>query len=862
MEYLEGLNDAQREAVINTEGPSLVIAGAGAGKTRVLTYRIANLLNKGVRSHTILALTFTNKAAREMKERINSVVGTEASRYLWMGTFHSIFARILRTDGERLGYQPNFTIYDSADSKQVIRQVIKEMNLDDKVYAPGQIASRISAAKNNLITAASYQASQQYSERDKMNKIPLMADIYRQYTTRCFRANAMDFDDLLLNTNILFRDFPDVLKKYQEKFSYILVDEYQDTNYSQYLIVKQLAAQHGNLCVVGDDAQSIYSFRGARIENIFDFRNDYPSFRIFKLEQNYRSTQTIVKAANSIIDKNEGQIQKTIYSHNEVGEKIRIFETLTDSEEGVRVASDIFETRNNDHVRWQDFAILYRTNAQSRIFEEMLRKKNIPYRVYGGLSFYERKEIRDILAYFRMIVNPSDEEAFRRSINFPKRGIGDTSIARMFELALINETSVWSIAGHIDSYRGQFNAGTCSRINSYVSLINQLSLRLPDVTAFTLASEVAGASGIMKEFREGKTVEDISRLENLEQLLNAIQEFTEAAETNGEPSTLDAYLATVSLLTDQDSDNPDENDRVTLMTVHSAKGLEFRYVYITGMEENLFPSLMSSGTAKELEEERRLFYVAVTRAMKQATLSYANNRYKWGNLEHTNPSRFLTEIDQQFVKEVAMPKRNLNPYGGYGNQRHFSRDGGGSYDSNGDRVIGSGYGDGKPGGENGSQGESKGWQNRPWHDRAGHEKPLPKFDTPKPPPGARPLGRRPVPDEGDSAGGGTGGGLFSGGGGATGSGAARGGSPSGGAAGNGAARGGSPAGGAAGSAAGSAGGYSGTDLEPGDRVHHERFGNGEVMAIEGNPPDTTAVVQFAGIGTKKLLLRFAKLTRL
>lgn len=836
MEYLEGLNDAQREAVINTEGPSLVIAGAGAGKTRVLTYRIANLLNKGVRSHTILALTFTNKAAREMKERINSVVGTEASRYLWMGTFHSIFARILRADAERLGYQPNFTIYDSADSKQVIRQVIKEMNLDDKVYVAGQIASRISAAKNNLITAQAYQATQQFSERDKMNKIPLMADIYKQYSVRCFRANAMDFDDLLLNTNILFRDFPEVLKNYQEKFSYILVDEYQDTNYSQYLIVKQLAAQHGNLCVVGDDAQSIYSFRGARIENIFDFRNDYPTFRIFKLEQNYRSTQTIVKAANSIIDKNEGQIQKTIYSHNEEGEKIRIFEAMTDSEEGVRVASDIFETRNRDHVRWQDFAILYRTNAQSRIFEEMLRKKNVPYRVYGGLSFYERKEIRDILAYFRMIVNPFDEEAFRRSINFPRRGIGDTTIARMFELALINETSVWSIAGHIDNYRGQFNAGTCSKINSYVGLISQFALRLPEVTAFTLASEVAGVSGIMKEFREGKTIEDISRLENLEQLLNAIKEFTEAAETNGEPSTLDAYLATVSLLTDQDTDDPEEKDRVTLMTVHSAKGLEFRYVYITGMEENLFPSLMSSGTAKELEEERRLFYVAVTRAMKQATLSFANNRYKWGNLEHTNPSRFLTEIDQQYVKEVAMPKRNLPQYGGYGNQRNFSRDGSSGYDSNGDRVIGSGYA-------------------------------LPKFDAPKPPPGAKPLGRRPVPDGGDSAGGGTGGGLFSGGGATRSSGTAGGG------AGNGAARGGVPGGGAAGGsrpvggasgggAAASGGGYSGTDLEPGDRVHHERFGNGEVMAIEGNPPDTTAVVEFAGIGTKKLLLRFAKLTRL
>jgi DNA helicase II / ATP-dependent DNA helicase PcrA len=812
MEYLEGLNDAQREAVINTEGPSLVIAGAGAGKTRVLTYRIANLLHKGVRSHTILALTFTNKAAREMKERINSVVGTEAARYLWMGTFHSIFARILRTDGERLGYQPNFTIYDSADSKQVIRQVIKEFNLDDKVYVAGQIASRISAAKNNLISAAMYKANEQYADRDRMNKMPMLADIYRQYAIRCFRANAMDFDDLLMNTNILFRDFPDILQKYQEKFSYILVDEYQDTNYSQYLIVTKLAAQHGNLCVVGDDAQSIYSFRGARIENIFDFSTDYPGFRIFKLEQNYRSTRTIVQAANSIIDKNEGQIKKTIFSHNEEGEKIKVFRALTDSEEGVRVASDIFETRHADQVRWQDFAILYRTNAQSRIFEEMLRKKNIPYKVYGGLSFYERKEIRDILAYFRMIVNPADEEAFRRSINFPKRGIGDTSVDRLYELAKINNTSVWSVAEHIDNYRGQFNAGTCSRISGYVDLIRQFAIRLPEVNAFTLAGEVAGLTGIMREFREGKTIEDISRLENLEQLLNAIQEFTESAETNGEPATLDAYLATVSLLTDQDTDDAEQNDRVALMTVHSAKGLEFRYVYITGMEENLFPSLMSSGTAKELEEERRLFYVAVTRAMKRATLSYADNRYKWGNLEHTNPSRFIREIDQKFIQEVAVRHKNTTQ-SGYGVHRFESREDTSPYRGGQDTT-------GK-----GRDGESRGWQNRPWHDRAGQEKPLPTFNAPKPPAGTRSLGKRAVVHENDNAEGNDSTGHIT-------------------------------------ERPVSAGAAAGYDLTAGDRVNHERFGNGEVVAIEGNPPDTTAVVEFAGIGRKKLLLRFAKLTKL
>lgn len=794
MDYLDSLNDAQRQAVLNTEGPALVIAGAGAGKTRVLTYRIAHLLGKGIRSYQILALTFTNKAAREMKERIVGVVGTEASKYLWMGTFHSIFSRILRTEGEVLGYRHNFTIYDAADSKQVVRQVIKELNLDDKVYNAGQIAARISSAKNNLITAQVYAGNAQFLERDKAAKVPLLADIYKLYAARCFRANAMDFDDLLVNTHILFRDFPGVLRRYQEKFSYLLVDEYQDTNYVQYLIVRQLSALHGNICVVGDDAQSIYSFRGARIDNIFDFRNDYPEFRIFKLEQNYRSTQTIVNAANSIIDKNFNQIPKTIFSKNEVGEKLRIFPTFTDSEEGVRVASDIFETFHNGQARWTDFAILYRTNAQSRIFEETLRKRNIPYRVYGGLSFYERKEIKDILAYFRMIVNPADEEAFRRSVNYPKRGIGDTTVVRMFELATEHQVPVWDIACNIEQLKGQFNAGTCSRIKGFVDLINLFMSRSSAVNAFTIAREVAAQSGILSEFREGKTIEEISRLENLEQLLNAIQEFSEAAETNGEPSGLDSYLATVSLLTDQDTNDGEENDKVTLMTVHSAKGLEFRYVYITGLEENLFPSLMSSGTAKELEEERRLFYVAITRAMKSATLSFALNRYKWGNLESCNPSRFLKEIDRQFVAEIVPGRRPADAsVPGFSPQ-------------SGSRLPGSG-GSFRSGGSTGSHGSSyppgkdvhhpgKGFS-REGESGYGAFKPSMKRIKPSASTGSEQQG-----------------GIYDG------------------------------------------------ELTAGDRVRHERFGNGLVVSIEGRPPDTTAVIDFEDSGRRKLLLRFAKLVRI
>lgn len=647
--YLNDLNEVQIQAVTNYEGPSLVIAGAGAGKTRVLTYRIAYLLQNGVQAGKILSLTFTNKAAGEMKERIARIAGPEIARFLWMGTFHSIFAKILRIEGDRLGYKSNYTIYDSADSKSLIRAIIRELNLDDNVYKPGAIAARISTVKNNLITSSMYAADASLQEYDKASKMPLFADIFRIYTSRCFKANAMDFDDLLMNTNILFRDFPEVLASYQERFNYILVDEYQDTNYAQYLIVKKLAAKHHNLCVVGDDAQSIYSFRGARIENILEFKNDYPDYKLFKLEQNYRSTQTIVNAANAIIANNEGQIHKTVYSKNEPGEKIMILQSMTDMDEGFLISSDIFDRRYSNQLKWSDFAILYRTNAQSRIFEETLRRKNIPYKIYGGLSFYERKEIKDILAYFRLTINHEDEEALKRSVNYPKRGIGDTTIQKLFELAGEQNISAWNILNEAGNLPQHFNAGTVKRLTVYADLINALSIDADKTDAYTKAREIAAGSGIMKELRDGKLPEEISRYENMEELLNAIKIFTEAAETNGEPSTLGAYLANVALLTDQDNEKEEEREKVTLMTMHAAKGLEFSNVYVVGMEDTLFPSPMSSGSSKELEEERRLFYVAVTRAKKQATLSYALNRYKWGNLERSNPSRFLRELDTRYI---------------------------------------------------------------------------------------------------------------------------------------------------------------------------------------------------------------------
>ena len=648
--YLEGLNEAQRLAVENIHGASLIIAGAGSGKTRVLTYRITHLLKNGARPGSILALTFTNKAAREMKDRIASMVGQNTARYLWMGTFHSIFARILRTESETLGYPSNFTIYDSADSKSLIKSIIKDMNLDDKTYKPNIVASRISAAKNNLVSSEVYSKLPETAEYDQSIKMPLIGQIYKEYARRCFLAGAMDFDDLLMKTNILFSQHPEILKKYQQIFDYILVDEYQDTNHAQYMIIKKLAATHNNICVVGDDAQSIYSFRGARIENILNFQHDYPDHKVFKLEQNYRSTQTIVDAANSIIARNKRQIRKTVYSEKEKGALIKVFSAITDNEEGYLVANEITETRMRDHFLFSDYAILYRTNAQSRIFEEALRKRNIPYRIYGGLSFYQRKEIKDLLSYFRLVINPKDNEAFKRIINYPARGIGQTSLTKLEQFAAQNNLCIWEFATNIPLLLSEFNKGTAAKINEFAQLIDSFREKLETHEAFELASEIATRSEVMKDLYKDQTPEGVSRFENIQELLNGIQEFSISAREEGTPNRLNHYMEDVALLTDQDNEDPNDKDHVTLMTIHSAKGLEFKNVFIVGVEENLFPSNQTGqSTLDDLEEERRLFYVALTRAEQNAYLTYARQRYKWGKLEFCDKSRFIDEIDPQFL---------------------------------------------------------------------------------------------------------------------------------------------------------------------------------------------------------------------
>ncbi len=655
MEYLNQLNEAQRQAVIHTEGPTMVIAGAGSGKTRVLTYRIAHLIEKGVDAFHILALTFTNKAAREMKERIASIVGHSEARNIWMGTFHSVFAKILRVESERIGYPRDFTIYDTADAKNLLKDIIKSKNLDDKVYKPGLVYNRISSAKNNLINARAYAANTDLVADDRMSGKPKIAEIYLEYENRCFKAGAMDFDDLLFKTNELLRDFDDLLLKYQEKFHYILVDEYQDTNFAQYLIVKKLAARRENLCVVGDDAQSIYAFRGANIENILNFKKDYPDYKVFKLEQNYRSTQTIVNAANSIIEKNRNQIKKEVWTDNPAGEKIRVLRTPTDNEEGRVVSQSIFETKMQHQARNRDFAILYRTNAQSRSFEEALRKLNIHYKIYGGLSFYQRKEIKDLLAYFRLTANPNDEEALKRIINYPKRGIGQTTVDALIVSAAEHETGIWNVIEFPEMHNVRIASAAMHKIKEFATLIKSFSVQQNTLSAFDLATHIASASHLLKELYADKSPEGVSRYENIQELLNGIKEFSESAP-EGESRTLSDFLIDVALLTD--ADKSEENlDHVSLMTIHAAKGLEFPYVYIVGMEENLFPSQLSLNTRSELEEERRLFYVALTRAEKRATLSYATSRYRWGNLTHCEPSRFIDEVDAKFLEMPTLPER-------------------------------------------------------------------------------------------------------------------------------------------------------------------------------------------------------------
>ncbi|MDR3706095.1 MAG: exodeoxyribonuclease V subunit gamma [Paludibacteraceae bacterium] len=646
--FLNELNKSQQEAVLFNDGPSLVIAGAGSGKTRVLTYKIAYLLSQGIPAESILSLTFTNKAAKEMKERIAQMVGWQTSRRLWMGTFHSTFSRILRAESDILGFTSQFTIYDSSDSKSLIKVIVKELGLDDKIYKANAIQNRISFAKNNLITAQSYRANNNLLETDRQSKIPQVAEIYTIYARRCKAANAMDFDDLLLFTNILFRDHPEILAKYKDFFQFVLVDEYQDTNFAQYLIVKRLVEDHHRLCVVGDDAQSIYSFRGANIDNILSFKTTYPECRIFKLEQNYRSTQNIVNAANSLIEKNKGQIQKKVFSQNAEGEIIKVYSVYSDYDEGFTVANAIGEIHAQS--AYSEFAILYRTNSQSRVLEEALRKRNIPYRIYGGLSFYQRKEIKDVLSYFRLVINPYDEEALKRVINVPARGIGTTTIDKLMDCAHTQDVSAWDVLSNILKYNLNVNSGTASKLSKFRDIISPFISLLSELNAYELGTAIVKASGILTEALMDNTPENLSRKDNIEELLKAIHEFCEMrAEEDGSTVYLADFLSEVSLLTDQDKTDEDDNNRVTLMTVHASKGLEFKHVFIVGMEEELFPSARSLSSERDLEEERRLFYVAITRAKETCHISYAKSRFRNGKNNFCNPSRFIKDIDPKYL---------------------------------------------------------------------------------------------------------------------------------------------------------------------------------------------------------------------
>ena len=651
MNALNGLNESQIAATKVINGPIMVIAGAGSGKTKVLTHRIAFLIENGVDPFNILSLTFTNKAAQEMKSRISSMVGEDNARNIWMGTFHSVFARILRIEHEKIGYPSNFTIYDTQDAKSLIKTIVKEKKLDDKLYKPGIVYNRISAAKNSLISPENYLNDLEITSTDRSTGRPKIGEIYLTYHQRCFRASAMDFDDLLFKTNILLKQNPETLYKYQDKFKFILVDEYQDTNHAQYLIVKSLAARFENICVVGDDAQSIYSFRGANIQNILNFRKDYPDYQLFKLEQNYRSTKNIVNAANSIIRINKDQIKKSVWTANVSGEKIKIIKSYSDNEEGKVVANDIFEYSSSKNLDYQNFGILYRTNAQSRAFEEALRKLNIPYRIFGGLSFYQRKEIKDLLAYFRLSANLNDEESLKRIINYPKRGIGLTTVNNALTCANEADVSLWDVIDNPDQFGFSVNSGTKNKLELFCSMIKNYHSRIDKLNAYELSLEIAKNTGLIRDLSVDKTPEGIVRFENIQELLNGIQEFSKNSDEENLISLGD-FLIDVALLTDADNKEDENLNKVSLMTIHAAKGLEFSNVHVVGMEEDLFPSMLSKNSRADLEEERRLFYVAVTRAKISLTLSYSVSRFRWGNLIQCEPSRFLEELDPQFILQT------------------------------------------------------------------------------------------------------------------------------------------------------------------------------------------------------------------
>ena len=824
-EYIQKLNDAQREAVVNFRCPSLIVAGAGSGKTRVLTCRIAYMLEQGVAPDTILALTFTNKAAAEMRERIGQLLSPQATRRIWMGTFHSLFSRILRAEADKLGYPSSYTIYDASDARNLVKQIIREMNLSDETYKPGDIAARISLAKNNLITPGAYEANASLQAEDRERRRPQFVDIYKLYVQKCRQNGAMDFDDLLLNTNILFKDFPDVLARYQAQFRYILVDEYQDTNFAQYVIIRRLAEQHSNVCVVGDDAQSIYSFRGAKIENILRFRNDFPDARIFKLEQNYRSTQTIVDAANSIIEKNTKQIRKRSFSTAEQGEKIKVIKAYTDKEEAILIAGDIASTVREKDLSYSEIAILYRTNAQSRSLEESLRGRNIPYKIYGGVSFYQRKEIKDLLAYVRLVVNPKDDEAFRRVINTPARGIGDVTVNRIAAAAAERNLSLWEAVSTLSSDDMEMKGAAGKKVTAFAGMIGELSGMRATAEAYELGLEIAVRSGIIGTYKMQQTPEAVSALENIEELINSVRAYTDeqkriAAESGDDAQarvTLDEWLQNVALLTDMDNEKPEERNKVTMMTVHGAKGLEFEYVYVAGLEENLFPSMMSLGNEEGLEEERRLFYVALTRAKRGAVLSFAESRFKWGEMTFCRPSRFLGEIDPKFL-DIQFDADDLSaPEGGndapvrtaYGGRGGYRKQEAGRKDYTGNaRTYYSGREQSR--GERSSECPAQGGFR---HAAA----PVREMSPVVPDSRFRSVGSRPqvepeqripsAPRPAESAG-------------------------------------------------------AGDEFEVGMLVRHDKFGTGRVTQVEEWSGDVKITVEFDGAGRKTLLRRFAKLTPL
>jgi DNA helicase-2/ATP-dependent DNA helicase PcrA len=653
LDYLAGLNPQQRAAVENTQGPAMIVAGAGSGKTRVITYRVAHLMEKGVDAFNILVLTFTNKASKDMRERIMKVVGSEAKN-IWMGTFHSVFAKILRVEAEKIGYPSNFTIYDTDDSKSLIRTILRELQLDDKLYNANFVYNRISSAKNNLVSYTEYMENAEIQAEDISNKRPLIGVIYETYTKRCFKAGAMDFDDLLFKTNVLLKTHPDVLNKYQQKFKYLMVDEYQDTNFSQYTIVKKLAAAYQNICVVGDDAQSIYAFRGANIQNILNFERDYPDLQVYKLEQNYRSTQNIVEVANSIIANNKNQLEKNVFSDNEEGDRIKVQRAFTDNEEGKIVAEAIVQERTTKGYDYHDFAILYRTNAQSRAMEEALRKLNIPYKIYGGLSFYQRKEVKDLVAYFRLTFNPADEEAIKRVINYPRRGLGDTTVEKIMVAADQHNITMWQVICNPQQY---IPGRIANQLNDFAVMVQSFAVEAKKLDAYDTALYIAQHSGILKELHADQSEEGRGRHENIQELLNGIKEFGEREDI--EDRSLAVFMQDIALLTNDDKAEDKNKDTVSLMTIHSSKGLEFKNVFVVGLEENLFPSQMSLNSRNDLEEERRLFYVAITRAEKKLTLTYATSRYRWGTLTNCEPSRFIDEINARYLEiEVVKPAKS------------------------------------------------------------------------------------------------------------------------------------------------------------------------------------------------------------